>query len=256
MSSSKKFCNICEQSKDKSLFPPTGAKCLECRNKKEAEKRLVIKQTPVPEGSKECNVCHVTKPLTEFGAKRAKCKVCQRAQEAAHRAEPEVRARDREAEQARRARTAEENRRIAYDQLFQTSVVQIRARTRYMLTQATSKERDGVLDCSPEFLRKWLSFNFTPVMTFDNYGSVWHIDHVIPLEKFDLNDEEQRKMASSWYNCSPYLATDNISKKQSIDHKQLTLHIELLKCTQEYKNGEINSRYFNICATHLDAGTP
>lgn len=38
-----------------------------------------------------------------------------------------------------------------------------------------------ILGCSyPEF-RDWLQSKFTDGMTFQNYGSVWHIDHIVPI---------------------------------------------------------------------------
>jgi hypothetical protein len=49
-------------------------------------------------------------------------------------------------------------------------------------------------------------------MTWENYGKVWHIDHVIPLSHFDLSDEAQVKRANHIYNLQPLFAFDNLSK--------------------------------------------
>ena len=45
------------------------------------------------------------------------------------------------------------------------------------------------LGCSVADLKKHLESKFDPGMTWDNYGrDGWHIDHIIPLAKFNLQE--------------------------------------------------------------------
>jgi len=46
------------------------------------------------------------------------------------------------------------------------------------------------LGCSIPELKIWIEQQFKPGMTWENYGE-WHIDHIIPLSKFDLTDRKQ-----------------------------------------------------------------
>lgn len=46
------------------------------------------------------------------------------------------------------------------------------------------------LDCTKEFFKEWIAFQLTDEMTTENYGEVWHIDHVKPCVSYNLNDEE------------------------------------------------------------------
>ena len=69
-----------------------------------------------------------------------------------------------------------------------------------------------LVGCSPEFLKKYIEWQFDDGMTWDNHGIHWHIDHIIPLSWFDLTDPEQQKLAFDFTNMQPLLARDNLSK--------------------------------------------
>lgn len=64
------------------------------------------------------------------------------------------------------------------------------------------------------YLQSWFYNNPTTneEMTWDNYGSKWHIDHTIPLASFDLTDREQFLKAVHFSNLKPMWAEENLSK--------------------------------------------
>lgn len=74
---------------------------------------------------------------------------------------------------------------------------------------ARTKELCG---CSIEQLKEHLQSQFKPGMTCENYGPVWHIDHIKPCAKFDLTDPEQQRICFHWTNLQPLFAAENISK--------------------------------------------
>ena len=76
--------------------------------------------------------------------------------------------------------------------------------------RAGSAVRD--LGCSVGELMKWLEGKFVEGMSWDNYGPIWHVDHINPLSSFDLTDTEQFKLASHYTNLQPLFASDNIKK--------------------------------------------
>ena len=66
------------------------------------------------------------------------------------------------------------------------------------------------LGCSIPDFKIWLEKQFQNGMTWNNYGKVWHIDHIIPLSKFDLADRNQLVKACHWFNLRPLWARENI----------------------------------------------
>lgn len=72
------------------------------------------------------------------------------------------------------------------------------------------------LGCSIEELKKHLESQFKDGMSWSNYGKTgWHIDHIIPLVKFDLTNLEDVKKACHYTNLQPLWAEENLSKGDS-----------------------------------------
>jgi len=67
------------------------------------------------------------------------------------------------------------------------------------------------LGCSIEKLKLHLEKQFQPGMAWENQGQ-WHIDHIIPLSKFDLTDRGQLLKACHFTNLQPLWAKNNLSK--------------------------------------------
>lgn len=67
------------------------------------------------------------------------------------------------------------------------------------------------LGCSMSEFLEHLESLFQGGMSWENYGE-WHIDHKRPLSVFNLDDEEQVKIACHYSNLQPLWAGDNLSK--------------------------------------------
>jgi hypothetical protein len=70
--------------------------------------------------------------------------------------------------------------------------------------------------CSFEEARCRIESQFTRGMTWTNYGSFWHLDHIVPLSSFDLNDSKQRMLANHISNLQPLKAKENLKKGNKI----------------------------------------
>ncbi len=73
-------------------------------------------------------------------------------------------------------------------------------------------------------------------MNFENYGTIWELDHVIPCSSFDLSIEENKKKCFSWKNILPVNKKYNKEKnnkiiKEDIDKLDLRLK-EFLDTTE------------------------
>ena len=84
-------------------------------------------------------------------------------------------------------------------------------------TTNTEKGGSSVRDlgCSVDEFRIYLESKFIPGMSWDNYGSKdgdWNIDHITPLDWFDLTNRDQLLCACHYTNLQPMWASDNASK--------------------------------------------
>jgi hypothetical protein len=93
-------------------------------------------------------------------------------------------------------------------------------RTRlYTFLKGTRKTARTVqlLGCSFAELQQHLESQFTPKMSWENYGTFWEIDHIIPMSLFDLTLAEHQHAACHWTNLQPLPASENRSKGNRID---------------------------------------
>ena len=74
----------------------------------------------------------------------------------------------------------------------------------------------------PEELVSHLEKQFRPGMTWENYGTVWHIDHIIPKKYFQYIDaDENFRECWSLKNLQPLFAEENLKKNASLPQKTL-----------------------------------
>jgi len=85
----------------------------------------------------------------------------------------------------------------------------------YMALKGRGKKlnTEKYLGCSIANLKIHLESKFQPGMTWENWGLTgWHIDHIIPLAKFDLTKEESIFQSCHYSNLQPLWAQENLSK--------------------------------------------
>lgn len=72
-----------------------------------------------------------------------------------------------------------------------------------------SDKHDRLIDCSPNYFRKWIQYQFIGDMNMSNYGKLWEIDHVIPQKILD-------KESHHWSNIRPCYCSENKVKQDKI----------------------------------------
>lgn len=73
------------------------------------------------------------------------------------------------------------------------------------------------LGCSIQDFKLYIESKWLPDMNWDNWSiHGWHIDHIIPLNSFDLTNREKLLKAVHYTNLQPLWAKDNISKSYKI----------------------------------------
>lgn len=93
----------------------------------------------------------------------------------------------------------------------------LRTRLRIALkNNAKSGSAVSDLGCSVQYLRDYLESKFEKGMTWKNHGlHGWHIDHVVPLSKFDLTNRNELLEACNYKNMQPLWAKDNLLKSNN-----------------------------------------
>lgn len=84
------------------------------------------------------------------------------------------------------------------------------------ITRIAKTKKEGrtieYIGCSMLHARRHIEKQFKRGMHWNNHGTVWHIDHIIPLSKFDLTDALQRKRANHFTNLQPLYVHENMKK--------------------------------------------
>jgi hypothetical protein len=80
-----------------------------------------------------------------------------------------------------------------------------------------------LLGCSIEDLWIYLESKFEIGMTRENYGKVWHVDHIMPCAIFDLSRPEHQRRCFHFSNLQPMLAAQNIRKRAHVKSNQFNL---------------------------------
>jgi Zn-finger protein len=119
-----------------------------------------------------------------------------------------------------------------------------------------TKNTNKYLGCDIDFFYGWLLYN-----NADYNSNEYHMDHVIPLNSFDLSREEDIDIAFNWTNIQVLKKHENLKKSSKIDKISYFNHI--IKChrfilskTKNYKFLKQNLKYFKtkIFATLPNCG--
>lgn len=101
----------------------------------------------------------------------------------------------------------------------------MRSRVVAALSRADQSKRQSTLSligCTATELKIHIESLFLPGMTWSNRGMHgWHVDHIIPLSKFDLSDPEQQAVAFHYTNLQPLCAADNLRKSNKVPGQNL-----------------------------------
>jgi hypothetical protein len=77
-----------------------------------------------------------------------------------------------------------------------------------------------LIGCSIEKCRRHIENQFRPGMSWNNLGNKgWHVDHIIPLAKFDLIQPSEQKVAFHFMNLQPLWWYENLKKGDRLSPK-------------------------------------
>lgn len=85
----------------------------------------------------------------------------------------------------------------------------IRTRIYNGLKDGKDRSTEQYIGCNIQEYKFYLESLFTPEMSWDNYGEYWEIDHIKPICKFNLLNEEEM------YECFHYKNTQPLTKPEN-----------------------------------------
>jgi hypothetical protein len=89
-----------------------------------------------------------------------------------------------------------------------------------------------LIGCEPLQFLEHIKPQLKDGMTLENHGKVWHYDHIIPINSFNLNSKIEQMRCFNFLNVRPMLATENLSKgtKYKFDiNLEIKLFFQVLK---------------------------
>lgn len=95
----------------------------------------------------------------------------------------------------------------------------LRKRFRELLKKFRTTGVEGasyMIGCSWAFLIKHIESLWVKGMSWENYGTAWHIDHIEPLASFEVYDKDDIRKAWHFSNLRPLWAKENIAKGDKV----------------------------------------
>lgn len=102
---------------------------------------------------------------------------------------------------------------------------------RYMSGKYPCWKYTSMFGCEAEFLRKFVEHQMDAGMTWDNFGEVWQVDHVLPLCSFDQTLQAECQLCWNWINLRPLGLAENKARNAFVNA------LEILEHRQTYFTG-------------------
>ena len=199
--------------------------------------------------TQQCSKCGVVKELTPENFYRNKqskhgfrpdCKSCRNKVNNAWGSKPEVAQRKRDASQKWREENREQHLRQCREwsrnnreyrnnyakERHKDPTIKLRKNVSNVIYNTLTRENSDKqgrstwthLPYTPQQLREHIESQFDGSMTWDNYGSHWHIDHIYPQSRLPYDSMEHPNFLLCWSldNLRPLSATENLKKSNKI----------------------------------------
>ena len=142
---------------------------------------------------KKCTRCKIEKEVTDYFKNKSACKACIKVYRLTRRKQDNelqkiYKAKNKDKEKAYHAKRVKSGKvNEYYRKRRQEPIFRIKENTRnrmYKFLKGTkSKKTEEILGTSYNNYKEYLESLFSNNMSWGNYGSVWEIDHIIPLSK-------------------------------------------------------------------------
>jgi hypothetical protein len=161
--------------------------------------------------TKRCSICRIEKELNEYSSDRSsddgkyhRCRPC-------------------DSEYKRQWLINNRGRRNNYQVNKYAADPQVRIRNsmigrlnRFINRGDYSARKEELIGCTRQVFTDWIYFNLEDGMTFENHGTLWSFDMVIPFKAFDLTNEDDLRAVMNYSNIKPCIKDLNWRKNAAI----------------------------------------
>jgi hypothetical protein len=175
-----------------------------------------------------CSRCRKEKSIEEFKSSKI-CEHCssynkEYSKKNKERFKEKNNLRSKEWQKRNRDKTREYEKKQYYSNPnFRLSKV-IRAIIKPRINKNSKNKTFEMLGYSVEILRKHLENQFTKEFNWNTYGTLWNMEHIIPLSLYDLSNLEEFKKCWSLRNLRVFSRKDNQMKWKNLDMKLVEEH--------------------------------
>lgn len=117
---------------------------------------------------------------------------------------------------------------------------------RFYSTNSPCKEISNYIGINKNEFIDYINKNLISGMTIENFGSVWSLDHIVPIDLFNLNNENDLHIGYNYLNILPMFINDNRLKGASVHFSK----IKLLKMKETIKDKTIDI-LLEKCNNHI-----
>ena len=222
-------CMTCKTCGDEKFLTEMYATIQECHACNKVRNHPANNRPTEDMPDKVCSKCNCELPATMFQFRERVCKDCSKKDTEAWREQNPEKFKTHTARYRAKPDYREKQnvyKRDKYNTDIQNRLaIRLRCRVRDEVKKAASTKRSGewkdLLGCSMECFIAWLEFRMDERMTWENYGSYWHLDHVKPCSRFDLTDLDQRAECFHWTNFQPLPGDENLAKFNKVDEQMI-----------------------------------
>lgn len=94
---------------------------------------------------------------------------------------------------------------------------------RLYVSNTPSKEVASLLGIDSIGFKNHIDKYLLEGMTKENFGKTWGLDHIVPVELFDLSNEDELRLCYNYNNIMPMFNTDNRLKGASVHFSKMKL---------------------------------
>lgn len=129
------------------------------------------------------------------------------------------------------------------DKNFQLSEI-LRSKIHKMIKNKKTSYQN-IIGCDIEFFKKWIESRFNKNMNWNNLGSYWQIDHILPINAFNFQNDRDKYICFHWTNLQPLESEVNRLKSDN-----LHLHYYFNNIVSVFRFNKINNKFLGYQAVN------